>query len=676
MRLQDDISVIKGVGDKTAATFRKLNIGTIQNLINTFPRLYLSYDEPIDIESVSVGERVAIRGVINSYVDIVRVRSLKIVSCNVKDFTGTMKLTWYNALFLKQTFHIGQTYIFVGNVSVKNNQKVMEHPEYYTEEKYRELMSLLQPVYPLTEGITNNMYRKCMKTVLPVMDDVTEHLPNVIVDKYNLMEYKDAVKEIHFPSDYNNLSKAKNRIIFDEFFNFLLAMERLKENNDNIFNEYKISNCEEAEDLINKLPYTLTNAQLKTLEEIKSDLASDIVMNRLVQGDVGSGKTIIAIIALLMCVKSGFQGALMVPTEVLAMQHYESFISILGEYNINVELLVGSTKLKEKRRIYDGLKNGEVDIVIGTHALIQDKVEYNKLGLVITDEQHRFGVRQRQSLFDKGNNPHVLVMSATPIPRTLAIIMYGDLDISIIDELPSNRLPIKNCVVGTDYRPTSYRFIEKQIGLGHQVYVICPMVSASETLEIENVEDYSEVLRTNMNNSVRIEYLHGKMTPSEKNNIMDRFAKHEIDVLVSTTVIEVGINVPNATVIMIENAERFGLAGLHQLRGRVGRGDAQSYCIMMCGKDSKEARERLEILNKSNDGFYIANEDLKLRGAGDFFGVRQSGDMLFNVADIINHADVLKCASDSVKYLINMGYDISSINSEGIQNKIDMSFSI
>ena len=384
-------------------------------------------------------------------------------------------------------------------------------------------------------------------------------------------------------------------------------------------------------------------------------------MNRLVQGDVGSGKTVVAQAALLAAVKNGYQAAFMAPTEVLAMQHFEGVSKDLEIFGVKTALLCGSTRLSEKRKIYEALAKGEIDVLIGTHALIQEKVIYQNLALVITDEQHRFGVRQRMALSKKGEEPHVLVMSATPIPRTLAIIMYGDLDISVIKDMPASRKPIKNCVVGPKYRPTAYKFMLEQIKEGHQIYIICPMVEASENVEAENVAEYRESLLEIFPGEIAISCLHGKMTPYEKNRIMSEFGAGKIDILVSTTVIEVGINNPNATVMMIENAEKFGLAQLHQLRGRVGRGSSQSYCIMICSSEKKEAAERLNILNTSNDGFYIANEDLKLRGPGDFFGVRQSGDILFHLGDIYNHADILKQANDAVAYLEKEKYPFEKL---------------
>ena len=440
-------------------------------------------------------------------------------------------------------------------------------------------------------------------------------------------------------------------MVFEEFFSFLLVLRKNKELAAKTENHFPMYETADTVRFLEQLPFPLTKAQKKVWGELREDMGSPYAMNRLIQGDVGSGKTILAVLALLMCAANGYQGAMMAPTEVLAVQHFETISGYIEKYGIAFRpvLLTGSMTTKEKREAYAKIASGEANLIIGTHALIQEKVEYSSLALVVTDEQHRFGVRQRETLAAKGSEPHVLVMSATPIPRTLAIILYGDLKVSVIDELPANRLPIKNCVVGTAYRPKAYEFIAKEVAAGRQAYVICPMVEEGESEDLENVVDYTEKLRAVLPPSVQVAYLHGKMRPADKNRIMEEFAAKEIDVLVSTTVIEVGINVPNATVMMVENAERFGLAQLHQLRGRVGRGNAQSYCILMNSSNGKNAKERLNILAGSNDGFYIASEDLKMRGPGDFFGVRQSGLMEFKIADVFSDADMLSIASKEAK---------------------------
>lgn len=661
MNITDPIGSMKGVGPKTAALFAKLNIYTVEDLIRFYPRTYLSYKEPVDVREAEVGERVAVRASIQSYVDIKKIRNLRLVTCMAKDASGSVKLLWYNCPFLKQVFHIGQTFIFVGDLSIRNHQFVMEHPEYYTEQQYATLIASMQPVYPLTEGLSNKVVTKLIKAAMEQIDQLEDKVPECVIERYQLMALKDAVTGTHFPTNAEQLLECRNRLVFDEFFWFLVQMHYMREHTMKAENQNCITDWSAVDDYIAKLPFALTKGQQDALQDIRSDMGGTTVMNRLVQGDVGSGKTAVAMMAILACVKNGYQAAFMAPTEVLAMQHYESAQKDLGEFGVRVALLCGSTRLAEKRKIYEALAAGEIDVIVGTHALIQDKVMYHDLALVITDEQHRFGVRQREKLSRKGQEPHVLIMSATPIPRTLAIIMYGDLDISIMKDMPATRKPIKNCVVGPKYRPTAYKFMLEQIEKGHQIYIICPMVEASENMSAENVIEYQENIREYFPDKVRIAYLHGKMAADEKNTIMSTFAEGEIDILVSTTVIEVGINNPNATVIMIENAEKFGLAQLHQLRGRVGRGADQSYCIMLCGTERKEALDRLSILNASNDGFYIANEDLKLRGPGDFFGVRQSGDMLFHLGDIYNNADILKTANNAIAYLEQTHYPFEQL---------------
>ncbi len=669
MKASDLITELKGVGPKTAALFHKLNVETIEDLVHLYPRYYITYEAPIEACDMKIGERAAVRLTLSGPLSVHRTGKLTLVTGTGRDASGSIRLVWYNMPYMKNHIRSGSTLIFCGTPTMRQGKITLEHPEYFTEEMYVKQMETLKPVYPLTTGLSNNVVVKAVEQTLPYMENVPEFLPENVLKRQGLMKHKDAIKEIHFPFNKERTIEAKKRMIFDEFFLFLSLMEQLKQTKNVRKNRFPIVFGNKVDAFIKNLPYELTNAQKKTLNEIKMDMSGNYQMNRLVQGDVGSGKTIVAMAALYAVYIAGYQGAFMAPTEVLARQQYEDFVKMLSPLGVRVGLLIGSQKKKEREAMYEGLAAGEIDIMVGTHALIQEKTVFKNLALVVTDEQHRFGVNQRKTLQEKGHTPHILVMSATPIPRTLAIIMYGDLDISIMDELPKNRLPIKNCVVGSGYRPTAYRFMENQIAEGRQVYIICPMVEESEGLDAENVVEYTKELKKKMKEGIRIDYLHGKMKGTEKDNIMKRFANHEIDILVSTTVIEVGINVPNATVIMIENSERFGLAQLHQLRGRVGRGSHQSYCIFMTGSDKKEIRERLDILGRSNDGFHIANEDLRLRGPGDFFGIRQSGELDFIMADIYSHADLLKAANQEIQLLKRDGFDFSTLNNKNFEKK-------
>ena len=646
---------LKGIGEKTGKLFEKLGIFTIDDLLTYYPRAYETYEEPAAIGQLKEQTVMAVESALMKSADLLRLNHMQIVSVQLKDLTGSLQVAWYNMPYMRANLKSGEKYVFRGKVVKKRGRLVMEQPEVFTPEAYGNLVHSMQPIYGQTRGLGNKAIVKAQQQALSMRRMEREYMPAGLRRKYELAEINYAMEHIHFPADQTELLFARKRLVFDEFFMFLVGVRRLREHREDKHSSYVIKRSGEVDGLKSGLPYALTGAQERALEEVYKDLGSGLVMNRLIQGDVGSGKTIIAILALLQAAYNGYQGALMVPTEVLARQHLESMTSLFEEHGIDKApvLLTGSMTAREKRLVYEKIANHEADIIIGTHALIQEKVVYDNLALVITDEQHRFGVGQRELLNSKGQEPHVLVMSATPIPRTLAIIIYGDLDISVIDELPSGRQAIKNCVVDPGYRPKAYAFIQKQAEAGHQVYVICPMVEASEMIEAENVLDYTKSLKKELPSSIEVEYLHGKMKAKEKNAIMERFAAGEIQVLVSTTVIEVGVNVPNATVMMIENAERFGLAQLHQLRGRVGRGKAQSYCIMVNCSGDENSGERLDILNRSNDGFYIASEDLKLRGPGDIFGLRQSGDMEFKLADIFTDANILKKVSDEVNDLLD-----------------------
>ena len=652
---------LKGVGEKTEKLFQKIGITTAEELLRYYPRTYDIYEEPVEIASAEEDKTVSIRATIATGIYINQIRNLQVLTTTVTDASGRLPVAWFNAPYLRGTLKKGSVFILRGKIIRKKGRPQMEHPEIFTPAAYEEIIHSMQPVYGLTKGLSNKMITKLVHQILDTRPLHGEYLPEEIRERYQLADANYAIRTVHFPKNMQELLTARKRLVFDEFLLFVLAIQLLKEKTEEAPNTFPMKPVWTTEEIIEGLPYDLTGAQKNVWHEIERDLSGHKLMSRLVQGDVGSGKTVIAFLAMVLSAENGFQSALMVPTEVLANQHYEGFLRLMEEQNIascHPVLLTGSTTARQKREIYQKIADGEVNVIIGTHALIQEKVEYKNLGLVITDEQHRFGVRQREALTTRGNPPHVLVMSATPIPRTLAIILYGDLDISIIDELPAKRLPIKNCVVGTSYRPKAYSFIEKQVQMGRQAYVICPMVEESEGLEAENVTDYARKLQEILPGEIKVEILHGKMKPKEKNRIMEAFASGEIQVLVSTAVVEVGVNVPNATVMMVENAERFGLAQLHQLRGRVGRGEHQSYCIFIQGNNEENTSKRLKILNESNDGFYIAGEDLKLRGPGDLFGIRQSGLMEFKIGDIYNDAGILKNASEAAGEILALDFDL------------------
>lgn len=653
--MAQSLRTLKGVGEKTEKLFQKVGIYDTDDLLHYYPRNYDEYETPVDIAELKEGTVQAVSAAVCSGVYVNSVRGRQIISVNIADQSGKFPVVWFNLPYLKKTLRKGSWFVFRGRIVRKQGKLEMEHPEIFTPSAYEEILHNLQPIYGLTAGLSNKTVVKMVTQLLEDLPMQSEYLPEELRERYGLADVNYALKTIHFPKNKEELLVSRKRLVFDEFLLFILSVRRMKEKAEETPNCFPVKETWLTEEVIERLPYSLTNAQLNAWHEIERDLAGRTMMSRLVQGDVGSGKTILAFLAMFLVADNGYQAALMAPTEVLARQHYEGFLKLMEEQGLSFPtiLLTGSDTAKEKRIAYERIASGEASIIIGTHALIQEKVEYANLALVITDEQHRFGVKQREALTTRGNPPNVLVMSATPIPRTLAIILYGDLDISVIDELPAKRLPIKNCVVNTSYRPKAYSFIEKQVREGRQAYVICPMVEESEEMEAENVLDYTQKLKENLPSDIRIEYLHGKMKPKEKNRVMESFAAGEIQVLVSTTVVEVGVNVPNATVMMVENAERFGLAQLHQLRGRVGRGEYQSYCIFIQGNQDQISK-RLEILNKSNDGFYIAGEDLKLRGPGDLFRIRQSGDMEFRIGDIYNDSTILKEASEAAEEILSL----------------------
>ena len=670
--MAQSLRTLKGVGEKTEKLFQKVGIYDTDDLLHYYPRNYDEYETPVDIAELKEETVQAVSAAVCSGVYVNSVRGRQIISVNIADQSGKFPVVWFNLPYLKKTLRKGSWFVFRGRIVRKQGKLEMEHPEIFTPSAYEEILHNLQPIYGLTAGLSNKTVVKMVTQLLETLPMQSEYLPEELKERYRLADINYALKTIHFPKNKEELLVSRKRLVFDEFLLFIISVRRMKEKAEETPNCFPVKETWLTEEVIERLHYSLTNAQLNAWHEIERDLAGRTMMSRLVQGDVGSGKTILAFLAMFLVADNDYQAALMAPTEVLARQHYEGFLKLMEEQGLSFPtvLLTGSDTAKEKRIAYERIASGEAAIIIGTHALIQEKVEYANLALVITDEQHRFGVKQREALTTRGIPPNVLVMSATPIPRTLAIILYGDLDISVIDELPAKRLPIKNCVVNTSYRPKAYSFIEKQVRQGRQAYVICPMVEESEGMDAENVLDYTQKLKENLPSDIQIEYLHGKMKPKEKNRVMESFAAGEIQVLVSTTVVEVGVNVPNATVMMVENAERFGLAQLHQLRGRVGRGEYQSYCIFIQGNQDQISK-RLEILNKSNDGFYIAGEDLKLRGPGDLFGIRQSGDMEFRIGDIYNDSTILKEASEAAEEILSLDPELDLEQHRSLRERME-----
>ena len=666
-----DIGDLKGIGEKTKKLFEKINVHTVGDLIRYYPHGYDVYEEAVPISELEEDKIQTVTGAIYGRVQVSGSSRMQVTTLHVKDLTGTLKVIWFRMPFLRNTLSGGGVITLRGRVvRKKTGDLVMEHPEmFYPSAKYEEKLHTLQPVYGLTAGLSNNMVMKAMKQALDGLDLTREILPDSLRLKYGLAEYNYAVRGIHFPEDKEVFYHARERLVFEEFLEFILSIRRLKEKNERLDNNYPMQSRPEVQRFLENLPFELTGAQQKVWKEIEKDLGSDKTMSRLVQGDVGSGKTIVAVLALMNAAFNGYQGAMMAPTEVLARQHAASFRDLLEPAGITVVLLTGSLTAKEKRERLAQVADGTAQMVIGTHAVIQKGVEFQKLGLAITDEQHRFGVRQRSTLAEKGENVHTLVMTATPIPRTLALILYGDLDISIIDELPPGRQKIDTSAVDSRYHPRIYAFIEKHVAAGRQAYVICPMIEENEKLEVQSVLEYTAELTEELPHC-RVACVHGKMKAKEKQTIMDSFAAGEIDVLVSTTVVEVGINVPNATIMLIENAERFGLAQLHQLRGRVGRGAEKSYCILVSDTKTRVAKERMKTMTESEDGFVISEKDLKLRGPGEFFGIRQHGLPELKIADLCRDLPILKEAQAAAAELLRKDRNLEQTEHQPLKARI------
>ena len=644
MELTDDVKFVKGVGSNRAKLLNKLNIYNLEDLITYYPREYEDRSKPKKIADTENGEECLIEGIVTSHIKEIRThrRNMTIYKLIVRDDTDSCELVWYNQSYLKKMFKIGETYKFFGRINKRIGQTEMVSPVYDLEGNNKNTGRII-PIYPLTYSLSQNTLRHIIEEGLKqAKDKIAETLPEYILEEYKLMKLKNAMQSIHFPKELKDFGEARNRLAFEELLTMQLLLLNLKNKYKNTEKGIKFDSKVKMSDVINDLPFKLTKAQTRVLEEIDSDMESDKAMNRLLQGDVGSGKTIVSIIAAYKAVKSGYQMAMMAPTSILASQHLENFKNVLEKYDIRCELLLGNTTKKKKEDILSRLKDGEIDIIIGTHSLLEENVIFKNLGLVVTDEQHRFGVRQRSTIVSKGKNPDVLVMTATPIPRTLALILYGDLDISIIDELPPNRKKIDTFAVRKSLEERVNNFVKKQIDEGRQAYIVCPLVEESEEIEAKSVEKLTEKYKNEAFKEYKVECLHGKMKPKEKEDIMQRFKEGKIDILISTTVIEVGVDVPNSNIMVIENAERFGLAQLHQLRGRVGRGEYQSYCILKYQGNSELIRKRMQVMQETNDGFIISEKDLELRGSGEFFGTKQHGIPEFKIANLFEDMKLLK----------------------------------
>lgn len=669
--LNKDVQYVKGIGPKRAYKLNKLGIFTLKDLIYYFPRQFEDRNNLKKIAQLDNDEKATIKAVITGIETSSPKKGMTLTKVCVKDETSSAKLVFFNQPHIKNAFRVGEMVLVFGKVkkSYKNVELTSCEIEFFT--KSPKNTCKVMPIYPLTYGVTNKEIMSIMKTVLDSEElKIKEYLPINIIKKYNLCSIDYAIKNIHSPQSKDSLKVALYRIIFEEFLILQMGLFLFK-SGINDCKGIKFNKNENLDNIRSSLPFKLTKAQSRALNEIIDDMASDKIMNRLVQGDVGSGKTVVALISLANCVLNGYQGALMAPTEILAEQHYAYLSDTLEEFNINVELLVGSCTKKQKENILKRVKNNEIDILIGTHALIEDTVEFNNIGLVITDEQHRFGVRQRSRLSDKGKNPDIIVMTATPIPRTLALILYGDLDISIIDELPPGRQPIETMAIDKKKRERVYNnLVRDEVQKGRQVYIVCPLVEESEAIEAKAATELVEELKSQYFSDLRVGLLHGKMKSSEKDNIMKMFKNKEIDILVSTTVIEVGVNVPNATLMIIENSERFGLAQLHQLRGRVGRGVHKSYCILIYASKSEVCRQRMSIMEETNDGFKISEKDLEIRGPGEFFGTRQHGIPELKVANIFKHMKILKLAQQEARYILGEDKNLNFEENKLLKNEI------
>lgn len=654
LNLDSNIQFIKGVGEKRAKLFNSLGIFCVDSLIHFYPRKYEDWSASKSLEAVKSGETVSIKATLITPVKEAMIRrGLTLFKCKFSDGENVISVTIFNNKYLAKSLRIYEDYYLYGKIEKSLLNFSMNSPKI---EKAENILAI-QPVYPAKEKLTSRSISKIMKTALDELGEIEETLDDEIMQKYSLISLDKAIRSIHFPNSADDYLPARKRLIFEELLTLQLGLLKLKSNKKSetalvIKDDYS----SEFEKL---LPFNLTNAQKRTISECLQDMKSKYPCNRLVQGDVGSGKTAVAASLIYSVIKNGYQATMMAPTEILATQHYESLLKILAPAGINIRLLTGSTPAKEKKEIKKALFDGEIDLIIGTHALIQNDVEFKNLALVITDEQHRFGVKQRAQLAEKGEDVHTIVMSATPIPRTLGLILYGDLDISILDELPPGRQEIRTDVVDSRYHKRLYKFIKDAIARGEQCYIVCPAVEENET-NIKSAEVLADELANGEFKGYNLGILHGKMKPKDKEAIMKSFASGKVSLLVATTVVEVGVDVPNATIMVIENAERFGLSTLHQLRGRVGRGNKKSYCVLVSDAKGETARERLMTMKKYSDGFKIADTDLKLRGPGDFFGSRQHGLPELKIADMVEDMDTLQNAQECAKSILKNDFSLSN----------------
>ncbi len=661
-QLEKPINYLKGVGPKRAELYEKLGVFNVYDLLNYFPRDYIDYTDFIDIKDSIMNENCVVRGRVVKKLSPARIRKgLTVYKMIVTDDTADLTVVIYNSEFLFNQFSLDNEYIFYGKITGSIVRKEINSPLMIAAD----CEDKIQPIYPLTEGLTQNLLRQTIHNAFASFDkEIYEPMPKNIMRENSLCSLEFALKNIHFPKDVHSCELAKKRLVFDELLTLQLGMYLLKKKT------RSQTGCSmknvSVDDYYNSLPFELTNGQKSAIEDCTLDMQKNFPMNRLVQGDVGSGKTAVAAGSAYFAARNGFQTALMAPTEILAIQHYETLKNFLEPLGVKTCLLTGSFTAKQKRVVKQEILDGEYQVVVGTHALVQQSTEFQNLGLVITDEQHRFGVEQRAVLASKGNNPHKLVMSATPIPRTLALMIYGDLDLSILKELPKGRQPIETYAVTGKLRERAFGFVRDRLDEGRQGYIVCPMIDENE-LDLQDVKTYAKKLSDGEFKNYRVGLLHGRLSANDKEKIMRQFKAHEIDLLVATTVVEVGVDVPNAVIMLVENADRFGLSQLHQLRGRVGRGEHKSYCILVTDNVTEESKRRLKVLSKTSDGFKISEEDLKLRGPGDFFGSRQHGLPKMKIADMSQDTEILYAAQNTARRITDDDPELEKSENKGLK---------